>query len=90
MNWTLENYDNTDPLIVSSDQEISISALVDKITTAMEFSGNIIYNNELDGQLKKPSDNSEFNKRKMKLTSIDEGIEKTVNWFVSNYKECRK
>tara|TARA_R110000824_G_scaffold241351_1_gene430066 strand:+ start:859 stop:1755 length:897 start_codon:yes stop_codon:yes gene_type:complete len=90
LNWTLENYDNTDPLIVSSDQEISISALVDKITTAMEFSGNIIYNNELDGQLKKPSDNSEFNKRKMKLTSIDEGIEKTVNWFVSNYKECRK
>ena len=90
LNWTLENYDNTDPLIVSSDQEISISALVDKITTAMEFRGNIIYNNELDGQLKKPSDNSEFNKRKMKLTSIDEGIEKTVNWFVSNYKECRK
>ena len=90
LNCTLENYDNTDPLIVSSDQEISISALVDKITTAMEFRGNIIYNNELDGQLKKPSDNSEFNKRKMKLTSIDEGIEKTVNWFVSNYKECRK
>lgn len=90
LNYTLENYDNTDPLIVSSDQEISISALVDKITTAMEFSGNIIYNNELDGQLKKPSDNSEFNKMNIKLTGIDEGIEKTVDWFVSNYKECRK
>ena len=45
-----------------------------------------------DGQYKKTADNSKLMNliKSFNFTPIEEGITKTVNWFVNNYNVCRK
>ena len=90
--WMLENYDDSKPLIVSSDEEISISVIAQEIAWRMGFEGNIVYNQKMDGQLRKPSDNSEL-KRLMpdyKFVPIELGLQKSIDWFIENYEDARK
>lgn len=89
----LKNYDKTTPVIISSDTEISIKDLVDIIIKKIDFNGKVVYNVEQpDGQYKKPSDNSRMKKyiNEFEFTSIEDGIEETINWFLENYGKARK
>ena len=45
-----------------------------------------------DGQFRKPSDNGKLLSYlpDFKFTSIEKGLEKTVNWFINNYESSRK
>jgi GDP-L-fucose synthase len=91
--WMLENYDDENPLILSHGNEISISKLVELIAHKMDFKGKIIFDQtKPEGQLKKPSNNSELSKRNenFKFTEIEEGIDATCNWFLNNYPLVRK
>jgi len=90
--WTLENYDEPDPLIISPDEEISIDVIAQEIAWRMGFNGNIVYNNQLEGQMRKPSDNSKLRALmpNFKFTPIEKGLQESIDWFVSNYEECRK
>ena len=90
--WVLENYDSPEPLIVSPDEEICIDTVAQEIAWRMGYEGNIIYNQERDGQLKKPSDNSKLKSLlpDFKFTPIEEGLQKSIDWFVENYDEARK
>lgn len=90
--WILENYDDSEPLIISPDEEICISVVAQEIAHRMGFEGNITYNKKMDGQFHKPSDNSKLKSLlpSYKFTPIEEGLQKSIDWFVENYEECRK
>ena len=91
--WVLENYEGTDPLIISGDEEVSIKDLVDLLVQEFNFKGNVIFDStKPDGQYKKPSDNSKIKELmpNFKYTSFEKGIKETVNWFIENYEKARK
>lgn len=91
--WVLHNYDDSEPLILSTSQEVSIKHVVDLIVKHMEFKGEIIWDDSKpDGQLRKPSDNSKLLSLlpDFEFTSLDNGLRETVKWFVNNYESCRK
>jgi len=89
----LDQYEEEVPIILSTNEEISIREVVTTIADAMGFQGRIIYNsNQPDGQYRKTTSNLKLRSfvPEYKFTSFKEGIQKTVEWFVENYKVCRK
>lgn len=91
--WALHNYDESEPIIFSTSNEISIMDLVDLLVTEFEFKGKVIFDNSKpDGQFRKPSDNSKLKSYlpNFEFTSIEEGIKETVYWFKENYDRARK
>ena len=91
--WALYNYEGTDPLIVSGDEEVSIKDLVGMLVDEFKFKGKVIFDEtKPDGQFKKPSDNSLIKELlpDFEYTPFEQGIKETVNWFKENYDEARK
>lgn len=91
--WVLENYNETEPIILSTSEEISIKDVVDIIVKNMNFKGNVIFDvSKPDGQFRKPSDNSKLMSYlpDFKFTPIEEGLKETIDWFENNYKNIRK
>tara|TARA_R110001632_G_scaffold192998_1_gene313892 strand:- start:552 stop:1466 length:915 start_codon:yes stop_codon:yes gene_type:complete len=91
--WVLENYEEEEPIIFSTSQEISIKDVVDLIVKHMSFNGEVIWESDKpDGQFRKPSDNSKLLSYlpDFKFTSLDDGLKETIDWFISNYENCRK
>ena len=84
--WVLENYDSPEPLIISPDEEISIATIAQEIAYRMGYEGNILYNGERDGIMRKPSDNTKLKTLlpNFKFTSIEDGIQKSIEWFNEN------
>lgn len=90
--WALDHYDEDDPIIMSPGTEISIRELTEIIVEKMNFKGKVIFDaNKPDGQFRKPSDNSKLKKYcpDFEFTPIVTGIEKTIEWFESNYPNIR-
>ena len=94
LSWVIENYNDPEPLIISSDEEISIATLAQEIAWRMKlpYGRSIVYNQKLDGQLRKPSDNSKLKQLMpdFKFTPIEEGLQQSIDWFVENYERARK
>ena len=91
--WALDNYDESEPIIFSTSNEISIKDLVDLLVKEFEFKGKVIFDDSKpDGQFRKPSDNSKLKSYlpDFKFISIEEGIKETVKWFKENYETARK
>ena len=91
--WLLNNYDEDEPIILSTSEEISIFEVVNLIVKHMEFTGEVIWETDKpDGQFRKPSDNSKLLSYlpDFKFTSLDDGLKETIKWFLDNYKTCRK
>ena len=91
--WILENYNEEEPIILSTSEEVSIKTVVELIVKYMDFRGNVVWQDDKpDGQFRKPSDNSKLLSYlpDFKFTSIEKGLEKTVNWFINNYESSRK
>jgi GDP-L-fucose synthase len=91
--WALFNYEGTDPLIVSGDEEISIKDLVGLLVDEFKFKGKVVFDKtKPDGQLRKPSDNSKIKELlpNFEYTPFEQGIKETVNWFIENYDKARK
>ena len=89
----LENYSGSDPVILSTSQEVSIAELAEIIKNSINYKGKIVYQKEKpDGQFRKPSDNSVIKDLfpDFKFTPIEEGIQKSIDWFERNYTEARK
>ena len=56
--WVLENYEEDEPIILSTSDEISIKDVVDIIVELMNYKGNVVWDKtKPDGQYRKPSDN---------------------------------
>jgi GDP-L-fucose synthase len=91
--WVLENYNEPEPIILSTSEEISIKDVVGVIVEAMNFKGNVIFDKtKPDGQFRKPSDNSKLMSYlpDFKFTPFDIGIKETVEWFEKNYPNIKQ
>jgi GDP-L-fucose synthase len=91
--WAVENYNESEPIIFGTSEEISIINLVDLLVKEFNFKGKVIFDDtKPDGQFRKSSDNSKLKSYlpDFKFTPIEEGIKETVSWFLKNYKNARK
>ena len=91
--WILNNYNEPEPIILSTSEEVSIKDIVSIITEKMHFKGKVIWDtSKPDGQLRKPSDNSKLLSLfpDYKFTPFEKGITDTIKWFENNYKKIRK
>jgi GDP-L-fucose synthase len=91
--WALDNYNESEPIIFSNSNEISIKDLVDLLVNEFNFKGKVIFDKtKPDGQFRKPSDNSKLKSYlpNFEFTPIEEGLKETINWFIENYDKTRK
>jgi GDP-L-fucose synthase len=91
--WVLNNYEENEPIILSTSEEISIKDIVGIIVELMNFKGNVIFDtSKPDGQFRKPSDNSKIKNYlpDFKFTPLYEGLKETIDWFEGNYNVIRK
>jgi GDP-L-fucose synthase len=88
----LDEYDEAAPVILSSGDEISIADLVRIVASAMSYEGPIEWDSSKpDGQFRKPSDTSKLRRLfpDFKFLSVEEGVKRTVEWFLKHYPNVR-
>jgi len=93
--WTLEEYNEKDSIILSvnEEDEVSIEYVSRTIAKCFDYEHMIKFDDSYsDGQYKKTANNKKLVDLygKLSFTSIEEGIKKSVNWFIENYDSCRK
>ena len=91
--WVLYNYNENEPIILSTSEEISIMDIVDIIVELMNFKGDVIFDSSKpDGQFRKPSDNSKIKNYlpDFKFTPLYDGLKETIEYFEKNYTIIRK
>ena len=91
--WVLHNYNESEPILLSTSEEISIIDVVDIVVELMNFKGQVIYDSSKpDGQFRKPSDNSKIKSYlpDFKFTPLYDGIKETIEYFEKNYNIIRK
>ncbi|KAF8357793.1 ger-1 [Pristionchus pacificus] len=93
--WTLRNYEETAPLILSVDEEheVSIADAVDAVVEAFGFEGEVNYDtSKADGQYKKTASNDKLRRlhSSFEFTPFKEAVKRSVDWFVENYETARK
>ncbi len=82
----MDKYDDSKQINIGSGQEVSIKDLADKISKAVGFSGEIIWDSSKpDGTMRKILDSSKIANLGWKpLISLDQGIASTVEWYLQN------
>jgi len=94
--WTLLEYDQIEPLILSVDEadEICISDVAHLIARGMGMpESNIIMDtNFADGQFRKTASNRKLRQLlpDFQFTPIEEAIKSSCQWFIQHYNEVRK
>lgn len=91
--WVLNNYNESEPIILSTSEEISIKDVVDIIVKEMNFKGNVVFDKtKPDGQHRKPSDNSKIKSYlpEFNFTPFEVGIKETIEWFENYYPNIKK
>lgn len=93
--WVTENYDDKESLILSvgENDEVSIEHVAREIAKAFDYEHKMDFDSSFsDGQFKKTADNNKLVNLygEYEFISIQEGIHKSVNWFIENYTNCRK
>jgi len=86
--WALENYESSEPLILSNSFETSIRDLVETITHSMNFKNEVLWDlSKPDGQFRKPSDSQPLYELlpDFSFTNLNLGLAKTISWFRENY-----
>ena len=82
----MDKYDDSKQINIGSGQEVSIKDLADKISRAVGFNGEIIWDSSKpDGTMRKVLDSSKIANLGWKpLISLDQGIASTVEWYLQN------
>ena len=91
--WVLHNYNENEPIILSTSEEVSIKQVVEIVVELMNFKGEVIFDSSKpDGQYRKPSDNSKIKHYlpNFKFTPLYEGLKETIEYFEKNYNVVRK
>ena len=93
--WVMREYHSPDPITLSVDEcdEVSIRDVAMSVARAMEFNGDIVFDTtRADGQHKKTACNKKLRglRPDYTFTTMDEGVQKAVDWFVANYDSARK
>ena len=93
--WSLFEYKERENIIlsVSETEEVSIQEVAEIIAEKMDYKSHLVFDtSKADGQYKK----SVSNQRLLSLyqdfvfTSMNDGLDKTINWFLNNYSNIRK
>lgn len=91
--WVLKNYNESEPIILSTSEETSIMDIVGVIVELMGFKGKVVFDSSKpDGQFRKPSDNSKIKNYlpDFKFTPLYEGLKETIEYFENHYNLVRK
>tara|TARA_R110002074_G_scaffold14060_2_gene49290 strand:- start:697 stop:1629 length:933 start_codon:yes stop_codon:yes gene_type:complete len=93
--WTLDNYNDKQPIIlsVSENEEITIKDVAQLIAKEYNYEHMLEFDSSYsDGQYKKTADNSKLIELygNYNFTDIKDGIKNSVEWFINNYTNCRK
>ena len=91
----MRDYHSPDPITLSVDEEeeVSIREVALAVAKAMKFDGEIVFDTtKADGQFKKTASNKKLHwlRPDYKFTMMEDGIQKSVDWFVENYETARK
>jgi len=89
--WVYLYYNDSEPIILAQEDEYSIGDVARLIAKEYDYESNMHFDTKsADGQFKKTADNTKLknflklHSIKMEWTPIDEGIKKSVQWFVEN------
>lgn len=89
----LNEYNKTEPIILSNSEEISIKEVANLVTKIMGYKKEIRWDKtKPSGQFRKPSDNTKLKKilKDFKFTNIEDGLNETIDFFVKNYENIKK
>jgi len=83
---------DTDIINIGSGEEISINNLAEKIKSIIEYEGKLNFDkSKPDGNPRKLLDSTLINNIGWKhLTSLDEGLKITYDWFLNNFSNIKK
>lgn len=87
---SIENYPVADPINLGSDEEISINDLIEKIIKACGVSTKVEFDlTKPDGSPRRNSDNRKAKEKTgfVPKTSLDEGLQRTIEWYRKNRNE---
>jgi len=95
MIWTMREYQEADPIILSvgEEDEISIGDVAKAVAKALDYKGEVVFDtSKSDGQFKKTACNDKLKKYlpDFKFTPFDEAMDITAKWFMENYETVRK
>jgi len=93
--WVMRDYHSPDPITLSVDEdtEVPIKDVAYAVAKAMKFEGEVVFDTtKADGQFKKTACNKKLRglRPDYKFTSMEEGVQKAVDWFLENYETARK
>ncbi|KAF6022474.1 TSTA3 [Bugula neritina] len=93
--WTLREYDEIDPIILSvgEEDEVSIKEAANMVIEGMGYTGEVSYDTtKADGQFKKTASNAKLRKYlpNFKFTPMKQAIKETCDWLNKNYDIARK
>jgi GDP-L-fucose synthase len=82
------DFDASLPINIGTGQEISIKNLASLVSDIVGYSGPITWDDSMpDGTHRKALDNSELRELGWEPSiSLEDGISKTYEWFVNNFK----
>lgn len=83
----METYDKTNPVVITSDYEISIKELAHTIAKAVGYEGEVVFDtSKKDGQMRKKLSSSTMKEYlpNLKITKFEDAIKKTVDWYMEN------
>ena len=86
-------YDDIKPIILSPSNEVSIEEIIVTICDIIKFENKIVFDSSKpEGQFRKPSDNTYLKSiiGDYQFTSLREGLEETIEYFIKNYDKIRK
>lgn len=88
--WAIENWKSDKPFMAINEQEYSIREIVEIISRRFNIPPEKIkYNtNKPSGQFRKPAKTDIL--KSFEFTPLEEGINKTIDWFIDNYDNARK
>jgi len=97
MIWTVLNYNDVEPLILSvgEEDEISIKQAAEHVAAGMGLNPKkdlIFDTSKADGQFKKTASNAKLRSLlpDFKFTPFEEAVKHTCQWFRDNYETARK
>ena len=95
MIWSLESYEKKDPIILSVDpeDEVSIESIASIIAKTYDYEDRLVFDDSFsDGQFKKTADNKLLRSYlpDYEFIKIEDGLQKTIQWFIDNYDHVRK
>ena len=81
--WLMQNYNEKEFVNIGSDEELTIKELVNKLTKAFGFMGEVVWNTDKpNGQPRRKLDNTKLKKLGWKSkTSFDAGLKLTIDWY---------